>query len=80
MLSYVLGIPLFSHGWKRRIFVHTSLSAPIAQSGEHWSTGALDSHTKFERNPPSRLRDLENGCARAHVQMHSTSDMWKALI
>ena len=35
------------------------------------------SHTKFERNPPSRLRDLENGvctCARAdalhlrHVQ------------
>ena len=34
---------------------------------------------KFERNPPSRLRDLEKGCARAHVQMHSTSDMWKAL-
>ena len=33
------------------------------------------SHTTFERNPPSRLRDLENGCARAHVQMHSTSDM-----
>ena len=38
------------------------------------------SHTKFERNQPSRLRDLENGFARAHVQMHSNSDMWKALI
>ena len=36
--------------------------------------------TKFERDPPSRLRDLENGCARAHVQMHSSSDMYKALI
>ena len=81
------------------------------------------SRTKFERDPPSRLRDLENGvctsaradaldlrhvlsscrmgpyshsnlnatrpavckiwktgCARAHVQMHSSSDMYKALI
>ena len=37
-------------------------------------------HTKFEHNPPSRLRDLENRCARAHVQMHSTSDTCKALI
>ena len=34
------------------------------------------SRTKFKRNPPNRLRDLENGYARAHVQMHSTSDMW----
>ena len=38
------------------------------------------SHTKFERNPPNHLRDLENEFARAHVQMHSISDMWKALI
>ena len=38
------------------------------------------SHTKFEHNPPSRLQDMEEGCARAHVQMHSTSDMCKALI
>ena len=37
-------------------------------------------HTRFERDLTSRLRDLENGCARAHVQMHSTSDMCKALI
>ena len=38
------------------------------------------SHTKFERNPPSRLQDMEEGCTRAHVQMHCTSDMCKALI
>ena len=38
------------------------------------------SHTKFERNSPSRLPDLQNGCARAHVPMHSTSDMCKAVI
>ena len=29
-------------------------------------------HTKFKRNPPSSLRDMENGCARAHVQMQPT--------
>ena len=38
------------------------------------------SRTNIERNPPSRLIDLENRCARAHVQLHSTSDMCKALI
>ena len=38
------------------------------------------SHTKFEHNPPSRLQDMKEGCARAHVKMHSTSDMCKALI
>ena len=37
-------------------------------------------HTKFERNPPNRLQDMEKGCARAHVQMHPTSDLCKALI
>ena len=29
-------------------------------------------HTKFKRNPPSSLRDMENGCARANVQMQPT--------
>ena len=46
------------------------------------------SHTNIERDPPSRLRDLENvqmrwsasARAGAHVQMHSTADMCKALI
>ena len=33
------------------------------------------SHTKFERNTPSGLRDMEDGCARAHVQIHPTSDL-----
>ena len=36
------------------------------------------SHTKFERNPPSRLRDMEDGHARAHVQIHPTSDLFKS--
>ena len=36
--------------------------------------------TKFGRNSTGRLQDMEKGCARAHVQMHSTSDMCKALI
>ena len=31
------------------------------------------SHTKIERDPPSRLRDMKEGCARAHVQIHPTS-------
>ena len=30
------------------------------------------------RNPVSRLQDMEKGCARAHVQMHSTSDLCKS--
>ena len=36
------------------------------------------SHTKFERNPPSRLRDMEDGCARAHVQIHPTSELCRS--
>ena len=31
------------------------------------------SHTKFERNPPSRLRDLEKGCARAQRRADARS-------
>ena len=38
------------------------------------------SHTQNLNAILSRLRDLENGCARAHVQMHSISDMRQALI
>ena len=34
-------------------------------------------HTKFERNRPSRLRDMEEGCARAHVQIRPTSTLCK---
>ena len=37
----------------------------------------LYSHKKFERNPPSRLRDMKEGCARAHVQIHPTSTLCK---
>ena len=37
----------------------------------------LYSHKKFERNPPSRLRDIKDGCARAHVQIHPTSTLCK---
>ena len=36
------------------------------------------SHTKFERNPLSRLRDMEDGRARAHVQIHPTSDLCRS--
>ena len=36
-----------------------------------------ESHTKFERNLPSRLRDMEDGHARAHVQIHPNSDLFK---
>ena len=45
----------------------------------------LQVHTKFQRNRPNRYRVtasgtlVGNGCARAHVQMHSTNDLWKAL-
>ena len=38
-----------------------------------------ESHTKFERNPPSRLRDMEDGHARAHVQIHPNSDLFKSI-
>ena len=37
-----------------------------------------DKHTKFERDPSSRFWDIEEGCARAHVQIHPTSDMCKS--
>ena len=42
----------------------------------------LVTHTKFERNLPSRLRDMENGCQceRVHVQMHPTSDLCNAVV
>ena len=33
--------------------------------------------TKFEPDPPSRLRDMKEGCARAHVQIHPTSTLCK---
>ena len=36
-----------------------------------------NSHTKFERNPPSRLRDMKEGCARAHVQILPISTLCK---
>ena len=41
--------------------------------------------TKFQCNRPNHYRVtasgtfIEKGCARAHVQMHSTHDLWKAL-
>ena len=41
--------------------------------------------TKFQCNRPNHYRGtasgtfIEKGCARAHVQMHSTHDLWKAL-
>ena len=43
-------------------------------------------HTKFQRNRPNRYQEtegetfMEKGCARAHVQMHSIYDLWKALV
>ena len=33
---------------------------------------------KPQRNLVSRLQDMEKGCARAHVQMHPTSDLCKS--
>ena len=45
----------------------------------------LQVHSKFQRNRPNRYRVtasgtfMGKGCARAHVQMHSTNDLWKAL-
>ena len=36
------------------------------------------SHTKFELNPPSRLRDMEDGYARVHMQIHPTPDLCKS--
>ena len=33
-----------------------------------------NSHTKFERNRPSRSWNIEARCARAHVQRHPTRD------
>ena len=38
------------------------------------------SHTEFERDRPAVCEIWKTGCARAHVQRHSTSDMCKALI
>ena len=38
------------------------------------------SRTKLGRNSPAVCEIWKTGCARAHVQMHSTSDMCKALI
>ena len=35
------------------------------------------SHTKFECNRPSRLPDMKEGCARAHVQIHPNSTLCK---
>ena len=33
--------------------------------------------TKFERDPPSRLQDMKEGCARAHVQIYPTYTLCK---
>ena len=34
-------------------------------------------HTKFQHNASSRSRDMEKGCARAHVQLYPTHDLSK---
>ena len=65
--------------WKTGVHVRTCRCIPPLTCVKLLSNGPRP-QTKFERNSPSRLRNLEKGCARAHAQMHSTSDMCSALI
>ena len=70
--------------WKRGVHVRTCRCIPTVTCGTscvppHPTSCAigLQPPYKFRHNPSGRYRDMETGFARAHVQMHPTSDWCK---
>ena len=65
--------------WKTGVHVRTCRCTPPQTCRKHLSNGSLATQQIWTQSTQPFARS-GNGCARAHVEMHSTSDMRKALI